>query len=80
MATAPRVPARATSTWRVVGQQETTEVAPTGQVQRGWRVTYTVEGTRGSVFVPQASYNRQAVAAMVSAAAAETAAIANLTG
>ncbi|MHB1853482.1 MAG: hypothetical protein ACYCSJ_01460 [Acidimicrobiales bacterium] len=80
MPTAQRVPATASAPWRVVSQQETSEVAPNGQITRGWRVVYTVGGTQGSVFVPQAQYNRQTVAAMVAAAAAETSAISNLSG
>lgn len=75
-----RVPAGGRPTWRVVSQQETTEVQPNGGVERGWRITYTVNGTTGSVFVPASRYNRANVAAAVAAAAAETAAIANLTG
>lgn len=80
MPTAQRTPATAGPSWRVVSQMETSEVGPNGQITRGWRVTYTTSGTQGSVFVPQAVYNRQNVAAMVAAAAAETAAISNLSG
>jgi len=80
MADGQRVPATASPSWRVVTQQETTEVTPQGQVTRGWRVTFTVGGVHGSVFVPKSQYNRQTVAAMISAAAAEVAAVSNLTG
>ncbi|MHB1488246.1 MAG: hypothetical protein ACYCZM_11940 [Acidimicrobiales bacterium] len=80
MPEAQRVPATASASWKVVTQQETTDVSPNGQVVRGWRVTFTVTGTQGSVFVPKASYNRQTVAAMVAAAAAEVAAVSNLSG
>lgn len=80
MADAQRVPATNGPTWAVVSQQETTEVDTGGNVVRGWRVYYKVGATQGSVFVPQGTYNRQAVAARVAAAAMETAAISNLTG
>lgn len=80
MATAPRVPATPSAGWSVVSQQETTEVDANGQVTRGWRVYYKVGGTQGSVFVPQATYNRQTVAAKVAAAAMEVAAVSGLSG
>lgn len=80
MADPQRVPAAGGAGWSVVSQQETTEIDSSGQVTRGWRVYYKVGQAQGSVFVPEATYNRHTVAAKVGAAAMEVAAVSGLSG
>lgn len=77
---AKNVPAPSVS-WRVTGQQQTVETGTGNQPVRGYRIMFaTGTGASGSVFVPQSAYNRQNVAAVVGTAAAEVAAVQNLTG
>lgn len=77
----PRVPAQATTSWRVTSQQETSWIDASGQVKQGWQVFYKVgDRTVGSVKIPADEYSRANVAAAVAEAAAEVTAVGNLSG
>lgn len=69
-------------TWRVVGQQETLETTPNGNVVRGVRVSYqTGSAANGTVFIPADQYgNIDTVRDIIAAAAAVTDAVQNLSG
>ena len=70
----------ASSTWKVTGQNQVTEIAPGGTPTQGVRVYYTTgAGQSGSVFVPMAKYTPEGVAAAVAEAAATMDAIGSLT-
>jgi len=48
--------------WRVTNQQQTVELAPDGQPQRGWQITFTTgNNVTGNVFVPAALANDEDV-------------------
>lgn len=58
------------STWKVTGQQETTETTPGVGFTRGFRVFFTTDaGNSGSVFVPVGQYEAGKVRALIAAAA-----------
>jgi len=67
--------------WKITGQQEDTAQGPSGQYERGWRVTFqTVPGgTIGSVFVPGSKYTPDGVRELVAAKAADVSAIERMT-
>jgi hypothetical protein len=66
--------------WKVTGAAQTTGLGPNGQYQRGWEVTYQLEGgTTGTVFVPAAAFSPETVRAAVADDAARLAAVLGLT-
>ena len=70
----------ASSSWKVTGQNQVTEIQPGAGPVQGVRVYYsTGTGQSGSVFVPAAKYNPEGVAAAVAEAAATMDAIGSLT-
>lgn len=72
-------PPPATVSWKVTGQQETTQRGPTGQLVQGIKVMFTLgDGTNGSVFVPEQSYSVATVHTMIADRAAQLAAVSNL--
>ena len=66
-------------TWTVTSQSESTEIQPSGQAARGYRIYFqTGTGQQGSIFVPQDRYLPDNVRALLAAAAANADAIGNL--
>lgn len=58
-------------TWTVTGQIPRTRVNTANQVEEGYDVGFTTgEGHTGTVFVPEARYNRDNVRALIAAKAA----------
>lgn len=71
--------ATASSGWTITGQVEGNQVTAQGRVISGTTVyLVTGNGDAGSVFVPEAQYNVEAVTAAVAARAAQLDAIHNL--
>jgi len=69
------------ATWTVTKQTRTVGQTPSGQFSSGYDVAFTLSsGEAGDVFVPDAAYNAANVATMVSAAAAQLAAVSGLSG
>ncbi len=69
-----------TPLWRVTGQIEAVDVAPTGGYASGVRVSYqTRSGANGSIFVPAADYRAEVVRARLDEAAANAEAIHTMT-
>lgn len=67
--------------WTIIGQQEASDVTPTGQVQQVVRVTFQLaDGQTGTVTVPAAGYGPDVVRDAVTAKAAAMYAVADLTG
>lgn len=68
-------------TWMVTNQSETTDLNAAGQAAKGTRVTFQLSsGEYGTVFLPEAQYTPDAVAAAISAKVANMVAIKGLTG
>lgn len=66
--------------WTVISQVETMGIGPTGTAGSGVKVTFrTMDGTTGSVFVPDAQYNADTVKAAIIAKAATLAEVKGLT-
>lgn len=67
--------------WSVVDQQETFDRDPSGQVVAGVRVYFQLtDGPSGSVFISRSRYNEVNARAAVAAAAAQMAAVHQLSG
>lgn len=67
------------TSWKVTGQNESTQVQQSGPPVPGVRVFFqTGQGHTGSVFVPQAQYTVTNVRALVNAAAAKMDAVGSL--
>ena len=67
--------------WEVTGQQETTGMNDAGQFVPGVRVSFRLkDGAAGSVFVPEAQYSPDRVAALVAVRAAKMLAVSGLRG
>jgi hypothetical protein len=75
----PNTSAGNPNTWTVTGAVQTTAQASNGQYAKGWEVTYQLgSGHVGSVFLPGADLNPDAVKAAVAAAATKLASVINL--
>jgi len=73
--------AQDTTTWRVTGQTEQTQIMAGGNPVRGVQVFYTTgAGHTGSVFVPYSQYTTDYVRDQVAAAAAQMDAVGMLSG
>lgn len=67
------------SGWTVTGQIETTQIGPTGNLQKGVQVTFTTgAGASGSVFVPHERFNASTVRDAIRQRAAILDTVANL--
>lgn len=70
-----------TPLWEVTSQQETVDLAPSGQYVTGTRVAFrTRSGAQGSIFVPQAEYQAGRVKSLLDVRAAEMEAVHNMRG
>lgn len=70
-----------TGTWKVEYQTETVGLGPDGRPTDGVKVGFvTADGVHGSVFVPKARYNANAVKAAIEEQYAHIVAIHKLTG
>lgn len=66
--------------WTVISQAETMGIGPTGVAGSGVKVTFrTLDGTTGSVFVPDAMYTADNVKAAISDRVAVLASVKGLT-
>lgn len=66
--------------WTVISQSETMGIGPTGTAGSGVKVTFrTVDGTTGSVFVPDAQYTAENVRAAILARVAVLESVKGLT-
>lgn len=66
--------------WKVVNVTETTAADSTGRFTAGKQVTYQLDsGLSGTVFLPDAQFNEDAVRAAINQAAAQLHAVGNLT-
>lgn len=67
--------------WTVTGQQETTGQDDSGRFVPGVRVAFKLgNGTAGTVFVPEAVFSADQVAARIAARAAQMLAVSGLKG
>lgn len=78
MSSTPPTPAAAS--WTVTGQpQATVQQDPSGRAVRGYTVNFTLStGQAGQVFIPETAFTADGAKPMIAAAAANLAAIINL--
>ena len=69
------------SSWRVVGQRQTSILSPSGQFEDAFVITHkTGAGVQGSVTIPKAQYSQDNVKRLIDSEAAEVDAVHALTG